>query len=334
MKHRLRLGLIGVGGWGNVTCKAVRALNQADVAACCDPDPEPRAKWADEFSCPGYATADELLARDDIDAILNVTPNHEHAPITIAAAGKGLHVYVVKPMANTTQECTAMIRAARDHNVVLFVGHQMRRYLRFRKIKQMIDEGAIGQPVMAEANFSHAGGMSLRPERWRADRSKCPGLPMNVLGVHAMDTLHYLLGPIIEAYATFTHMATPVEADDVTQGLVRFECGALGYIGAAYSIPGVLYINVFGPGGNLFTGQGEEVIYQAAGEKEKKHIACGQIDAVQAELDEFFAGCRGDREPETGGPEGYAAVAVLEAMIQAAKHRRPFAVKQYADAPK
>jgi len=332
MSQDVRLGLIGVGGWGNVTCKALQALPAARVMGCCDPDPEARAKWAEAFGCAGYASPDELLARDDLDAVLNVTPNHLHAPLTIAAARKGLHVYVVKPMANTTDECLAMIHAAREHNVTLFVGHQMRRYLRFRKMKELIEQGAIGQPVMAEANFSHAGGMSLTPQRWRADRAKCPGLPMNVLGVHAMDTLHYLLGPIVEAFAAFTHGAVPVEADDVTQGLVRFASGVSGYIGAAYCIPGVLYVHVFGTGGNLFTGRGEEVLYQPAGQEERKAIPCGHIDAIQAELDEFLACCRGEREPETGAAEGFAAVAVLEAMIQANEHRRPFPVRQLEQA--
>lgn len=113
----------------------------------------------------------------------------------------GKHVWVEKPIANTVQEADAMIQACEDAGVVLQVGHSLRRAPGIRIIKKAVEDGKIGDLAMIEAHQSHRGGWSLAPGMWRWYLDKCPGGPLNLLGIHQIDIFHYLAGPVAEVMA-------------------------------------------------------------------------------------------------------------------------------------
>jgi len=90
-----------------------------------------------------------------------------------------------------------MREACKAVGVTLLVGHCFRRSGAARKIKQMIEQNLLGNIVLVEANFS-TSGKGLTPEAWRYYKDQCPGGHLMQLGIHHVDTLHYLLGPIVE----------------------------------------------------------------------------------------------------------------------------------------
>ena len=104
-------------------------------------------------------------------------PNEQHLPVAQAVAKAGKHVYTEKPIANTLEDAAAMIEACERAGVALLVGHLQRRFPANRTLKQLVASGAIGTPIMIEANNSSSQGFVLKPAdfRWRDDDSGCPG---------------------------------------------------------------------------------------------------------------------------------------------------------------
>lgn len=270
---------------------------------------------------PTTADYAAILANPEVEGVLIVTPNTTHAALTAQAARSGKHVFVEKPIAATVAEGREMQRACENAGVTLMVGHNTRRAGGHRFLKKMVDGGELGTVVMAEANCSHAGGMSLTGAEWRASRADCPAVGLMQLGVHHADTLHYLLGPVTEVTALFAHVATPVDMDDATLSLLRFPSGPLAYLGSSYATPPRIHLALYGTRANAFYDlYGKLQLKWAHGAEESRDIA--PVDTVTEELTEFAACIRDRAVPETGAEAGIHALAIVEAAIRSAAEKR------------
>ena len=134
----------------------------------------------------------EALARDpDIDAAVVATPNALHAPQAIALLEAGRHVLVEKPMATTVAECNAMIEAAQRGGASLMVAHCWRFHPDVQAMRERIASGELGEIVKTRGYGVHAG---WGPSGWFADKALAGGGALPDMGVHAIDTVRYLLG--------------------------------------------------------------------------------------------------------------------------------------------
>mgnify|MGYP001094119759 CR=1 FL=1 len=149
--------------------------------------PATREAFGEKFGVKAYSSYDEIIADDDVDAILIATPNDTHKDYAIQAAQAGKHVFLEKPIDNTIEAGRAIIAACEKAGVTLFVGHMARRSSQFRMAKKMIDSGELGQVVLVEANRSHRGGMDVKEGEWRWFRDRCPGGPVMQLRIEALD---------------------------------------------------------------------------------------------------------------------------------------------------
>ena len=145
---RPRLALIGSGGMGAGGARS--CMRFADVVAVCDVDQAQIDKRIDRFIVDGkkpdtYRDFRKLLERDDIDCIVNGTPDHWHSLINIAAARAGKDIYSEKPLTLTIDEGRHVIKAVRDNNRVLQTGTQQRSSKRFRLACELVRNGRIGK---------------------------------------------------------------------------------------------------------------------------------------------------------------------------------------------
>lgn len=146
----VRMGLIGYGAWGSYHASAIAKAPGAELVAIAARSKETRQRAAeDHSSCSTYADYHELLARPDIDAVDVVVPNYLHFEIGTAVLEAGKHLMLEKPMALSLKECQGLIAASNRQRKLLAVGFELRLSELWGRVKEMIDEGKIGEPRYA-----------------------------------------------------------------------------------------------------------------------------------------------------------------------------------------
>jgi predicted dehydrogenase len=235
----MTIGTIGTGWGARVQVPAFRSAGLA-VQALAGSDPAKTTRTAEELGV-AFATSDwrALLARPDVALVSIVTPPHLHREMALAALAAGKHVLCEKPTALSAAEAEEMLAAAQARPAQLaLIDHELRFLPALRLARQLVAEGAIGPVRLAEARVIGAGRSdAARPWSWWNDAAKGGGI-LGAIGSHQIDTLRYLLADEVAAAHGLTAVGvaerpgpdgapTPVTADDIAAGVLRFGSGAL-----------------------------------------------------------------------------------------------------------
>ena len=190
----LRIGVIGTGGRGSLAKYAHQPAEGTAVVAGADILPAVEKPFRDFYGAEAFFTADykELLNRD-LDAIFVTSPDFCHEEHALATLNAGISVYLEKPMAITIAGCDRILEAARRTGAKLYLGHNMRHFASVRKMKQLIDTGAIGEVKTGWCRHFIGYGGDAYFKDWHADRTKSTGLLLQK-GAHDIDVLHWLCG--------------------------------------------------------------------------------------------------------------------------------------------
>jgi predicted dehydrogenase len=206
---------------------------------------------------------DEVLADPTIDAVEICTPHHFHTQAAIAAARAGKQILCQKPLARTLSECDAIIAAASSAGVTLFYAEHMRTLPAAIAARQAIEAGRIGMPIGVQATYAHWQGGEYLSTAWRYDPNITGGGQLLDGGIHYVDMLLQVGGPIRSVSCAITRFRPELGGEDTAVVNVRFMAGQLGTLfssqasgvwfpGApfvAFGTEGVLMIN--GPHGAL-----------------------------------------------------------------------------------
>src|SRR5215472_3824789 len=154
---RIQIGVIGVGGRGSDDAKNFQAYgdahNACQIVAICDVYEKRKRIAAEKYNCKGYLDYRELLARDDIDAVIIATPDHWHAKIALDAMDHGKDVYLEKPMCHTNEEIRQLVNTVKETKRVLQVGSQTTSGDQWWKARKAIADGVIGQMIMSQGSY-------------------------------------------------------------------------------------------------------------------------------------------------------------------------------------
>src|ERR1051325_3574101 len=191
----LRIGVIGFGMRGYLAQCAQRPDLGAKVVALADVSETAFPKFRGSFGSDVFVTRDyrELLARGDIDAIILMSPDFLHEEHAVAALESRKVVYLEKPIAVTIEGCDRILRSAYETKTRLYVGHNMRHHAVMRKMKELIDRGAIGEIKAGCCRHFVAYGGDFYFKDWDAGRNKTTSLLWQK-GTHDIDILHWLCG--------------------------------------------------------------------------------------------------------------------------------------------
>ena len=188
----IRYGVIGAGHIAEAEHLPVLAsLDDAEVVAMVDPDPR-RRSIVERIVGRGvrvHHDVAELLAADDIDAVLVLPPNDLHAPIAIAALEAGKHVFLEKPMGTTPAEATSVLNAQKRTGLAVQVGYVFRYSYLFREAKRLIDAGSIGTPWVAWCNEFRRP----MPQQWRYSLARSGGAFVEK-NCHHFDLFNWMFG--------------------------------------------------------------------------------------------------------------------------------------------
>ena len=317
--------LVGASGfWGPRIADAAARAPGLRIVTCYARDAERREAFANERGVEAAGSFEAVVEHPEVEAVLLVTPNDVHAEQALACAERGRHVFVEKPIADTLEAAERMREAFAAAGLVLAVGHGMRRLGAARRTKELLDEGALGTVVLAEANWSLSSRPTPKAWRWYRERNR--GGPLMQLGVHHADTLAYWLGPVASSFGTFTHVATEAEADDVGVAAIEFESGARGVITGSYVSPPTYTLRLFGTEAVLEYETDMSVWPQAERADAattlvlrrpdgSERVDFPERDPLAEELAEFARAVRGEARPETGAEEAIAALRVIEEAL-------------------
>jgi predicted dehydrogenase len=231
----VRWGIIGCGDVTEV--KSGPALYKADgsqLVAVMRRDAAKAADYAKRHNVPrSYGDADALIHDPEVNAVYVATPPGSHCAYAQRVAAAGKPVYVEKPMARTHAECVQMIdacRAARGgKGVPLFVAYYRRRVPRFLRVKQLVDDGAVGDVrFVTITHYQRPNPREIDGSHWHINPDISGGGRFLDLAPHALDVLDYILGPIADAGGHCANQGGYYAAEDIVSAHWRHQSGALG----------------------------------------------------------------------------------------------------------
>lgn len=349
MPKRLRIAVIGCGGIA-VTHHLPRyeEMPDVDIVALADPDLQHLNAAGERFGVMRrYTDYEEMLAREEIDAVDVCTPNHLHTAPVLAAIRAGCHVLCQKPIATTIEDATTMIEAAQQAGVMLGVIYMQRFMKAYLTAKYLIDRGTIGRVTFLRARMGHAGGLSasVAPDRWRHSFANLAG-SFSLLAVHHADLMRWYNGPVKQVAAIGKTLVCPMEGDDNMACVLEFESGAVGVLESCYNErPGSNVVEVYGDLGTIICQTDGTVRYFSTSEVETR-LPMGDVgaDGVQwqvlspeqqptvSEFDSYHAHwvhcLRTGQPPITPGEEGRASLEIVTAAYESSASRQ-FVTLQY-----
>lgn len=176
-----------------------------------------------------YTSIEDALSDTAIDAVYVASPVCYHAPQTIAGLRAGKHVLCEKPTAMNYAEAQSMVAAAREHNRLFAVAYYRRLYPKLIRAKQLIAEGTIGQPLLAEANCH---GWLESPDRgWLVEPAMAGGGPLYDIASHRIDAFNFLFGKPARATGLLSNALHKIAVEDSATVLIDYESSAGGKTG-------------------------------------------------------------------------------------------------------
>jgi predicted dehydrogenase len=326
---KVRYAVIGLGHIAQVAVLPAfeHARENSELVALVSSDPKKLRTLGKRYDVPllgSYDDIGEILSKGLVDAAYLAVPNHLHRDMTLQLAKLGVHVLCEKPMAMTSSDCEAMIRAADEHDVKLMVAYR----LHFEKANlaaiERLRKGEIGEPQLFSSVFCH----QVREGDIRTQK-RLGGGALYDLGVYCVNAARHLFGAEPEEVAAAQLLGTDERFPDVdatTTAFLRFPDHRLAQFTASQGAADIAEYRVVGSKGDLrldpayeYAGELKEYVTIDGKTKEKTYP---KSDQFAPEL-VYFSGCiLDDREPEPSGEEGLADVRVLEAIAQSAKSGR------------
>jgi predicted dehydrogenase len=239
MSERVGVAVFGCGGVSSGHFGAYASNPKARLVAAVDVRPELAEAAAKRWGAERvYSSAEEALRDPEIQVADLCLPHHWHAPIGQAAARAGKHVFVEKPIANTLEEADQMIAACREHGVLLMVDQTKRYQNRHRKVKELLEDGYVGDPILVKAAYPQDityAWEHMEPKR-RETYWKHDGV-ISGIGIHSLDMLRWLIGEAteVQAISSTSRLIDPErKTEDSGIVLLRFANGAIGEMTTSY----------------------------------------------------------------------------------------------------
>jgi predicted dehydrogenase len=328
----MRIAFTGAGYISDIHAKAAKKLKDVELVAVVEKYSDKSAALADKFKIQNqYQTITQLLKEGSVDALVIGTPNFLHAPQAIAALKAGVHVMVEKPMAMNAREAEKMMDASAQSGAILMVAHCWRFDEDVNWLK--VQSKKLGRIIHTKGYGVH---LNWGPSGWFTEKKLAGGGAMADMGIHAIDTVRYLLGdPLpVSVYAKIGTYYKDFDVDDTGVILVEWDNGTLSYMESGWWQPHMDGVEaatqLYGEKGfgQLFPthleipdprAQKVEVIRSGLKFPRKEHCPQSMYDSQMA----YFIKCICEkRTPVPGALEGWINMKIVDAAYKSARTGR------------
>lgn len=326
--QRLRVGVLGLGAFGESHLRAWRGLPNVEIVAVASRTPARAEAIAATYGVPRwYGSHEELIADPEVDAVSVTTAEHEHLAPVLAGLDAGKHVLVEKPIATTLEDAAAMLEAASHSDGILMPGHVLRFAPAYAGLKEAVASGRLGRLVAMSARRNRQASLIQTHGRVH---------PALITALHDIDIMLWLAECDVTSVRAFDRIATRDDGAHGLWGLLEFENGAVATIESSWLIPdsaGVGTDDAFRVTGLSGSAQVQfDVPALRVWEPEGPRVPDVSYEpvvrgvAVGALRDELahFASCAlaGTPSPVVGPEDGFRALAVVLALIESASSGR------------
>jgi len=332
----MRVGIVGAGLQGRRRAQALKAVDGSQLVIVADVRQDAAVALAAGVGCPATPAWHDVVARDDVEAVIVCTPPHLHAEVALAATKAGKHVLCEKPLARNVDEARAMVRAARESGVRLKCGFNLRHHPAIRQVRRWYDDGAVGEIDWIHCRYG-IGGRPGYDQDWRANAEMSGGGQLMDQGVHLLDLCRWFLGDFAEVTGFLATRFWPIAPlEDNAFALLRTAGGQVASLHATWTQWKPLfsfeisghdgYLIVEGLGGAYGT---ERAIIGrrdfATPFREETVEFRGDDRSWEEEWREFVEAIREGREPLASGRDGLAALELAHAIYESARSGRAVA---------
>lgn len=298
-----RVGVIGTGGWGK---NHLRVFSELEcLAAVCDMDGARADLYSKKYGVPAYRTVDEMLSKEELDAVTVCTPASTHFDVASKTLSRGLHTFVEKPMTTNSEDARKLIDLAKKADRILTVGFIERFNPPITELKKRIDEGRLGELILLEFHRENRRGSNVVDVGIVKDAS-----------VHDIDTACWLFNEEPKnVFARVGRILAPLKTEDFAAIMLGFSGQRTAFLLTNWVTPNRVrtLTAVFAEGVvNVdFVSQQTEV-HEANGTTIPMR---GVQEPLMLELKEFVAAMDEKRKPLVTGEDGLQTTRVAEAVL-------------------
>ena len=229
----LNFAIYGCGVISKTHALALANVEGAQLIACADFNPAAAEAFASANGIRMLPDWNALLQSKDIDAVCICTPSGTHAPLAIEAMNAGKHVVLEKPMALNTAQCDEIIAAAERNQTRITVIAQMRTSPDIIRAKELLQSGALGKIILCQLHMCYYRPCSYYTGSWRGTKKMDGGGALMNQGIHGVDILRDLMGPVKQLKSVVRTLLHDIEVEDAAVASLEFENGAIGVITAS-----------------------------------------------------------------------------------------------------
>ena len=233
MMKTLNFAVFGCGVIANIHAAAVADVEGATLVGCADVLPAAAEKFAEKWGVKAYADFEALVNAPEIDAISICTPSGTHADLAIRALEADKNVVLEKPMAITVADCDRVIAAAERSRGKITVISQLRTSPDVVRAKEIVESDRLGKIVLVELNMRYYRAPEYFVGSWRGTRKMDGGGALMNQGIHGVDLLQYIVGPVKNVKSIVRTLSHNIEVEDTAVAAIELDSGALGVIVAS-----------------------------------------------------------------------------------------------------
>jgi UDP-N-acetyl-2-amino-2-deoxyglucuronate dehydrogenase len=339
MKKKIGIGIVGYGSIGGHHLKAINDIAEAEVVAVSSRN---IGKLNDRTELAGikiYANHGDLINDEAVDMISICTPSGFHLEPALMAAKAGKHVLVEKPLEISIERSKEMIKSCLEHKVKLACIFQNRYSGDYLRLKKIVQSGDLGKLVLGNAYIKWFRDQAYYDTSdWKGQLNGDGGAALINQGIHTIDLLLDVMGPVKSVRAKVATMSRKIEGEDLGLAILEFESGALGTIEGSTAIYAGFpeKLEIHGDAGSVILEKGE-LVHDVNGPivKGLSNTASGSSDPMaidyklhKAQIQEFVNNIISDTEPRVNGTEAIRAVEVINAIYKSSRENEVIYLNQ------
>lgn len=325
----VKIALIGAGYIADYHARGLQTIPDIEIVAVVAKEQDEAKQFAQKYAIKDtYTDISDILKRKDIDAVIIGTPNQFHAPYAIEFLKSGKDVFLEKPMGISAEEGRQISDAAKKYNQLVMVGHMWRFDVDTNYLKDIVQEGKLGKIFKTKGYGIHE---NWGPSGWFTKKSLAGGGALADMGVHAIDTIRYILGnpKPAKVYARISTNFGNYDVDDTGIIVITWDNGTESIIESGWWHPHMdgpeASSGIWGTKGyaNLFPTflkmtTGEDSFEKIVPDLPEREDHCDQV--IYTKQMQYFVECiKTQTQPSPGLAEGQVVLDIVEAAYKSSE---------------